>query len=485
MATGRPLPVDVAPRPPRAGRVEVQRISPGDLVELATDVGPVPMNVGAVLLLADGTAADVARVLAARIGTVARLRQRLVVPPWGLGRPYWVDDAGFDVEAHVSRVRCASPGDERALLAVAVDAVTRPLPRSQPLWRAVVVTGLADERVGLVIVLHHVLADGIGGLAVLARLVDGDATSSSAPQTVEHVPTARPAPRAADLLADSTAERWRTLRGAPGAVVRARRGRVELGRGGGRRAPRCSLNAPTGPRRRVVTVEVDLAPVRAAGRRHGATVNDVLLVAVTGAMARTLRGRGEDVAGLVVSVPVSARASTASHDLGNQVGVMPVRVPVHGSVPVRLARVAELTRAQKTHARGASASLVGPLFRLLAAAGLFRWFVDRQRLVNSFLTNMPGPAAPLAFAGARVLRVIPVTITAGNVGVAFAALSYAGRLTVSVIVDPDVVPEAGAVAEAVATELRAVADAEGPALGLTLRADRRRPTRGSPRHPAG
>lgn len=417
------------------------------------------MNVGAVLLLAEGSGADVAAVLAQRIGGVARLRQRLVTPPWGLGRPYWVDDADFDIEAHVSTVRCASPGDESALLSAAVDAVTRPLPRSRALWRAVVVTGLADEQIGLVVVLHHVLADGIGGLAVLARLVDGDASVSSAPQASGRVRAARPAPRAGDLLADSAAERWSMLRGALRAVARIHRGRVELGRGGGRRAPRCSLNASTGPRRRVATVEVDLAPVRAAGRRYGATVNDVLLVAVTGAMARTLRGRGEEVTELVVSVPVSARASTTSHDLGNQVGVMPVRAPVHGSVPARLARVAELTRAQKTQARGASAALVGPVFRLLAAARLFRWFVDRQRLVNSFLTNMPGPTAPLTFAGARVLRIIPVTITAGNVGVAFAALSYAGRLTVSVIVDPDVVPESDAVAEAVAGELRAVADA--------------------------
>ena len=449
---------EVVERVLEADRGAVQRISPGDLVELATDVGPVPMNVGAVLLLAGAPDADVAAVLARRIGGIPRLRQRLVTPPWGLGRPYWVDDAAFDVHAHVSHVRCASPGDQAALLAVAVDAVTRPLPRSQPLWRAVVVSGLVDEQVGLVVVLHHVLADGIGGLAVLARLVDGDGSVSPAPVDFGPAGAARPGPRAWDLLADSAVDRWHTLRGALKAVVRAHRGRVELGRGG-RGAPRCSLNAPTGPRRKVATAEVDLDPVRAAGRRSGATVNDVLLVAVSGAMARVLHGRGEEVAELVVSVPVSARASTTSHDLGNRVGVMPVRAPVQGSVPERLARVAQITRAQKTHARGASAALVGPVFRLLASAGLFRWFIDRQRLVNSFLTNMPGPTGPLAFAGARILRVIPVTITAGNVGVAFAALSYAGRLTVTVIVDPDVVPEVDDVVAALESELRAVADA--------------------------
>jgi diacylglycerol O-acyltransferase len=102
---------------------------------------------------------------------------------------------------------------------------------------------------------------------------------------------------------------------------------------------------------RRAAAEVDLAPVRAAGRRYGATVNDVLLVPVTGAMVRILRGRGEEVAELVVSVPVSARASTTSHDLGNKVGVMPVRAPVRGSAAVRLARVAAVTRAQKTQVR--------------------------------------------------------------------------------------------------------------------------------------
>ena len=51
--------------------------------------------------------------------------------------------------------------------------IGEPLPRSRPLWAAVLVPDLVDDRVGLVLVLHHVLADGIDGLAMLARLADG------------------------------------------------------------------------------------------------------------------------------------------------------------------------------------------------------------------------------------------------------------------------------------------------------------------------
>jgi diacylglycerol O-acyltransferase / wax synthase len=126
--------------------------------------------------------------------------------------------------------------------------------------------------------------------------------------------------------------------------------------------------------------------------------------------------------------------------LGNRVGVMPVSVPLTGSVADRLTEVAACTRRQKTLRRGASAALVGPAFRLLAAVGLFRWFVDRQRLVNTFLSNVAGPGVTLVLTGATVERIVPVTGTAGNVAVAFGALSYSGSLSITVVVDPDVVP---------------------------------------------
>ena len=55
--------------------------------------------------------------------------------------------------------------------------VATPLNKNAPLWAAVLVTGLADGRTALVLVLHHALADGVGGLAVLANLVDGRPSS--------------------------------------------------------------------------------------------------------------------------------------------------------------------------------------------------------------------------------------------------------------------------------------------------------------------
>jgi hypothetical protein len=208
----------------------------------------------------------------------------------------------------------------------------------------------------------------------------------------------------------------------------------------------------------LVTADVDLAGLRAAARAAGATVNDVLLVAVTGAVRAVLAARGEVPEDLVVSVPVSARRGTSAGDLGNRVGVMPVRVPLAGSRGARLRVVAADTADRRSSgARGSSAALMAPAFRALAATGLLRAVIDRQRLVNLFVTNLRGPAQPLAIAGAPVLEVVPMTSTQGNVAVAFAALSYAGRLTVTAVLDPDVVAQAALLRQALQAELTALA----------------------------
>jgi diacylglycerol O-acyltransferase len=173
----------------------IERASPTDRAFLAMDSGAVPEQFGVILLLDRAAGFDLSgarRLIAERIPAVPRLRQRLIRTPFGCGGPIWVDDAGFDIGSHVRAVACGEPGDERALLDTALAVIaTRPR-RTAPLWSAVLVTGLADSRVALVLVLHHVLADGVGGLAVLANLLDSRADAPA-------VCFPRPTPTAARL----------------------------------------------------------------------------------------------------------------------------------------------------------------------------------------------------------------------------------------------------------------------------------------------
>ena len=424
----------------------LDRLTAADLTMLATDCGPAPMNIGAVLLVDgadDGTSA-VPDAVVGRAASVPRLTQVLVAG--ARGRPSWWRDPVADPARHVA-ARHLTGGGERAVLDEAAALVCTPLDPGRPLWSAAWLTGWDDSparRGALVVTLHHVLVDGIGGLGVLAALAD----TGTAPD---------------DL---ATPPRHEAVR--PG--VRAwLHGLRELGLGARPlvRAARTSLNRRTGAVRRIDSHRLPLDTFHGGAHQHGGTVNDAMVAAVVGALTRFLAERGEHPDRLVVSVPVSSRPA-GDRRAGNENGVIPVAVPTRLDREGRVRHVAAATARRKASPRGRSALPLGAAFRALAAVGLFRPFVEHQRMVHTFETNVRGPVHRLRIAGREVSTVLPVAVNPGNVGASFAVLSYAGELAVTMTSDPAVAPDADALDAHLATELAAFTqvspqDAEGPA----------------------
>ncbi|MEZ5159015.1 MAG: wax ester/triacylglycerol synthase family O-acyltransferase [Candidatus Nanopelagicales bacterium] len=407
--------------------VAIERLSSGDLTTLATDHGQVPMNIGAVLTVGPGPG-DVVETLRRRIAGIRRFRQRLLRPGFGAGRPLWVDDPAFDVAAHVRRL------DTDDVLEAAARLVCTPLPMGRPLWTVRWVDGLPDGRIAVVLVVHHVLADGMGGLAVLASLTDG------MPEAAAAAPTA-PWPTRRELAGDAVRGHVAALATLRASGRQALAGMREMGLFGQRPslAERSSLLQPTSDRRTVRVVRVQLRELLAVAHARGATLNDVVLTAVTGALFDLLASRGEHVDELVVSVPVSGRQSGA--DLGNQVGAAPVAVVVQPDPQLRLRAITASTQRLKQQERGHSAVLLGWLFRGLAAVRLGQFFVDHQRLVHTFETNLRGPQEPVHIAGRTVEDIVPIAVNPGNVTVSFDVLSYAGGVVITVVADPAAVPD--------------------------------------------
>jgi WS/DGAT/MGAT family acyltransferase len=417
-------------------------------MQLAAEASGARMQFAAVAVL-DGapSLAALRSLIGSRLAAVPRLRHRLVRVPYG--RPIWMDDPDFDLRRHVLSVTCPAPGDRAALLAVTARLVTARLSLARPLWRITQVTGLTGGCSAVVIVLHHVLADGLAGLAVLSRLVDGEVDAGPAPTMTR--------PTATELRAEARAQRRRIVADLPGLPGRLRAAAAELLDGGTGSAPRCAINAgPVGPGRALAVAEADLGAVIAAAKEVGGTVNDVVLTAATGALATFLADRDEMPDRLVVSIPITARRPADAAELGNRVGVLPVSLPVTGPPQQRLPVVAAVTRERKTETPGASTALYRPFVRVLAEVGAFGWFIGHQRLVNTFVTNLRGPRETLSLGGFRLAELIPVSAINGNVAVAFAVLSYAGRLTVTVVVDPDRCPGVDRLAELLQAQLDAL-----------------------------
>ena len=431
--------------------VPTERASADDLMSLASERGSTPMQVRAVLMLDAGESLDsgsVQSAIAHRLTAVPRLRQRLVKVPWGCGRPVWLDDRDFAVTNHFSVVRCPAPGGESAILRVAAEMLLTRLPRDRPLWAAKLVTDTGGGGAALIVVFHHVLADGVGGLAVLASLVD-DTTETVAETEAQAQAQAQAhdrlfpvrIPSLKQLAVETATGRLQSARQWPAASRRLRGAAFQLRPALDGRPARSSLNKATGPRRCLATVRVDLDQIRQAAHAHQATVNDVVLSATAAALHRILAIRDEQVDHFVISVPFSTRRHASADNLGNQSGVIHLRVTGVGDPAQRLQSLAETTRAAKRAQRGASTAILGPFFRLLAAAGLYRWFIDRQRLIHTFVSNLRGPENRLSFLQCPITGIIPLSAATGNVTVSFAVLSYAGSLTITLIADPDTCPD--------------------------------------------
>ncbi|WP_301178649.1 wax ester/triacylglycerol synthase domain-containing protein [Arthrobacter globiformis] len=438
----------------------IDRISADDLMSLAADSGSAPMQVGAILALdiAPGqTPALLLEKLTGRIRAVPRLRQRLTPVPPGCGRPVWMKDNHFDPDHHLGLVRCPAPCGEEGVLRIAADTLVTPLPRDRPLWVAKLITGIDQDphHAALVFVFHHVLTDGIGGLAVLQTLAGPE--SEGDPGEEAALPLSPLL-----LAADNARNHLKGLARLPASLKRLAAGAWELRVPGRKRLTPTSLNQPTGPRRQLAVLRFELEAVKTAARAQGATVNDLVLTAAAAALNRLLLGRGETVNEFVISVPFSARRQTTINHLGNQNGVIPVPVPATGPADVRLCAVAAATRAAKRQPPGASSALLGPLSRLLERTGGFRYVIEHQRLVHTFVSDLRGPEHGMRLSGAEVTGIIPLGAISGNVTVAFAVLSYAGTLTITAIADPDTCPDLAELCKELTSEVQALTTPKGP-----------------------
>lgn len=96
------------------------------------------------------------------------------------------------------------------------------------------------------------------------------------------------------------------------------------------------------------------------------------------------------------------------------------------------------------------------------AAGRYRWFIDRQRRIHTFAGNPRGPASRLPFLGHPITDIVALSSATGNVRVAVAVLSYAGRLTITLVADPDTCPDVSALTDLVQEEIRISIADESP-----------------------
>jgi WS/DGAT/MGAT family acyltransferase len=447
--------------------VSSEPLSSADKASLATERGPVNMAVGAALIFEGGPGLGYDAVrerLEARLHLIPRYRQKLVEAPLGIAGPVWADDEDFDLDWHLVHATLPAPD---ALPEYMGREFSRKLDRSRPLWELHVVDGLPDGQVALVPKMHHALVDGVAAIDVGTVLLDPSPEPLDIPPPEQpwspqpydpraHIArlAATPFVRAQQLAMDTAVRALETSpRSAAEDLKRATDLLVELARQRPQ-APMTPLNEPLGPNRRYATVSAELDAIKAAGKRTGGTVNDVLLAAVAGMLRRYLPEAGGTTAGQppVALVPVSIRREEEKGQLGNRISMVFVDLPVdEPDAAKRVSRVAAETRELKGSAAVRAGGMIAGATGWVppAVSSVLVRAMGGVRAHNLVVSNVPGPQQPFYINGSRLLTASPaVPPNPANQRLTVGILSYDGGVSFGLLADRDLDPPVAAAAAA-------------------------------------
>ncbi|HET6358047.1 wax ester/triacylglycerol synthase family O-acyltransferase [Streptomyces sp.] len=458
----------------------MERLGPQDLMLLWPDDLGWPETIGALAIL-DGTGLldpdrrfrveAVCEVIESRLPLVPRFRQLLYTPRRGLGWPLWVDARSFDLTEHVRVLPLAAPPDEAQLLRTVEQLRALPLDRSRPLWEMWFLPGLADDRVAMFMKVHHTIADGAAGVALLGTFLD---SSADAPTMPARSWTPAPEPSSRDLFEDNLRRRVQAAEGAlskllrPAATLHQAQERWPAVREGfiKERAPQTSFNIPIGRHRRLAVIRGSLDAAKQIAHNHNVKLNDVLMSAVAGGLRELLLGREERIEDLILRafVPVSLHREAPGQAHGNQDGMMFVPLPMGEADPVRRLQLIAAASAERKRYVVRPPEGVVARNRVLQRAMVRRF--ARQRWANVYIANIPGPPIPLYLGGSQLLEVFPVVPVSANITLGTAALSYAGQLNITVVADANALPDVEVFAAGLRTSLQAL-------LSFRARADAR------------
>jgi WS/DGAT/MGAT family acyltransferase len=387
-----------------------------------------------------------------------------VDPPIPIGLPHWEDDPDFDIQRHMIRARLPEPGDDAALQAYLEEQIHRPFDRQHPLWEYHFIDGYRD---GCAVMprFHHALGDGAALMEVLLSTTDAEpdddllpepkkapardhgadhehhgllgaaswmaSAAGSAARGALHLLGELPHLANAHTLVDALTVTQQT-----GQIT----GKLLLGAN-----PHSPLTGIPGLRKRVVWSEArGLDEIKKAGRLAGATMNDVLVTALSEALATYVEDRGGDAVDLITMIPVNLRkpGEPLPRELGNKFALVFLELPSGQYAPLERLALAKTRMDDIKHSPYALIT-----FGLISAIG--RTNPDVERVLVDFFsnkaigvtTNVPGPRSRRYMAGVPMTGLLGWVPGSGHQTLGACILTYDNTVRVGFKVDAEIVPD--------------------------------------------
>ncbi len=452
----------------------MKQLSGLDNLFLAMETGNQRMHVAGLGIYDPSTAPggqvrfkSILKFFAGRLNQSTVFRRRLVTPPLGIDRPYWIDDPEIDLEYHIRHIALPHPGDWRQLCIQVARIHARPMDLSMPAWECYVIEGLDNipgvpkGSFAMYTKFHHAALDGEGGAELIKAIHSLSPLDDS--QSVSTALIADREPTAIEMYARAIGNRAGNILDTSRLLLDLGQASLNLGKsyldsrrehhghepddtpGLPARVPVTRFNTKVSAHRVVEALGLPLSEIQEIRNKVAdVTVNDIFMAVTGGALRKYLQGKHElPATTLNAMVPISTRGAQKDVDAGNQVGMtaMPMRTDVEDALE-RLLAVRRGTHKGKQLTAAIGKDLPAKLLNLLpAAAG--KLLINHGLLprANITLSNVRGPSVPLYMAGAKLVLFMPVSIAMDHLGLNITGFSYNGILWVCAVACRQMMPD--------------------------------------------
>jgi WS/DGAT/MGAT family acyltransferase len=503
---------------------DAKKLSSLDASFLYLETPEMPMHVGsmAIFRLPDDYKGnffeDFKAMIASRLHIAPILKARLEKAPLDIDHPSWVEDDQFDIDRHIFRASLPAPHDRATLQRTVGWMHAKLLNRARPLWEFYVFEGMKDNEIGLYSKMHHCAIDGGAGAALTSMIYD----ITPVPRVIDP-PTARkvaqePRDIAANLI-DSYQALWTKPfdpASAPKTLELPRTGKSDLGSIlfdnamfqietavkfastvptmlksvsevigkisdpksrdslAAMSSPPTILNKAISSERSFAGTSISLSRAKAVAKASGGKLNDVVLALASGVLRRYLLSQGAlPNKSLTAAVPISLREE-GNADANNQVFGMICSIATNVDDPkTRL----ETIIAQSTKSKEMSHPLraLVPQMSNLSMLGapivvqVLSLLYSRSNLsdvlppaANVTVSNVPGPRQTLYAAGAELLHIFPVSISAHGLALNITVQSYRDQLDFGFIAGANIIPHVQVLCDMLPLEFDALEAAYAP-----------------------
>ena len=334
----------------------------------------------------------------------------------------WKEDEKFNVKHHVLNWNGNLPNSSEDLDVAISEICSTPLPDFLSPWQFLVVPVLEGDCFGLVLRVHHSVADGVALTRVFVK-------------NLYDVPPQAPEPKKF-----STKQRFymwcKAIVVGPFIVLTKFFSRADASKIHGQEL--CGKKVVAWSK------NVDLSLVKQVKNVAGSTVNDVMVSCLAGALHDYLTGQENcDAAKLEdmwASVPVDIRASSKSVKLKNKFALVFLRLPIVAKNAVdRLFATKQRMDVIKTSAEPLVTAVTVQILMMLpewVSKPLIDFFSMKMSCV---LSNVPGPQQTLYLGGQKIVQGIFWVPQRANIGVGLSIISYGGGIRVGVYSDERVI----------------------------------------------